>query len=68
MRVRDVIKILRDHGFELDRQRGSHRQFEGVVDGVRRLVTISGKDGDDVPAPLLAAIRRQCGLPKKLFR
>jgi predicted RNA binding protein YcfA (HicA-like mRNA interferase family) len=39
-----------------------------MVNGVRRIVTISGKDGEDVSRKLLASIRRQSALPRKLFR
>ena len=68
MKVRDVIGVLTGHGFRLDRSRGSHRHFEGVVDGVRRLVTVPGKDGDEVPKGTLSSIRRQSGLSRRLFR
>ena len=69
MKVRDVIRVLKDEGFRLDRQKAtSHRQFEGFVDGKRRLVTVAGKEGDDVKAGTLAAIRQQSGLPRRLFR
>ena len=68
MKVRDVIRTLKRHGFRLDRQAGSHRLFEGVFGGRRRIVPVPGKDGDDVRAGTLSAIRRQSGLPKALFR
>ena len=68
MKVRDVIRVLTDKGFRLVRRKGSHRQFEGFVDGERRLVTVAGKEGDDVKAGTLAAIRQQSGLPRRLFR
>ena len=68
MKVRDVIRILKRHGFRRDRQSGGHRQFEGVVARRRRLVTVPGKEGDDVPKGTLASIRRQSGLPKRSFR
>jgi predicted RNA binding protein YcfA (HicA-like mRNA interferase family) len=68
LKVREVIAILRRHGFEQRGQAGSHRQFEGMADGVRRLVTISQKDGEDVAPKLLGYIKRQSGLPRKLFR
>lgn len=68
MKVRDVIRVLKDEGFHLDRRKGSHRQFVGFVDGQRRLVTVAGKEGDDVKAGTLAAIRQQSGLPRRLFR
>ena len=68
MKVRDVIAILTEHGFRLDRSRGSHRHFKGLVDGQRRLVTVPGKDGDEVPKGTLSSIRRQSGLSRRLFR
>lgn len=68
MKVRDVIAILTEHGFRLDRSRGSHRHFKGSVDGQRRLVTVPGKDGDEVPKGTLSSIRRQSGLSRRLFR
>ncbi|MDE0280345.1 MAG: type II toxin-antitoxin system HicA family toxin [Gammaproteobacteria bacterium] len=68
MKVRDVIRILESNGFELDRTRGSHRQFEGIIGGRRRLVTVSDKDNQDVKPGTLNSIRRQSGLPRKAFR
>lgn len=68
MKVRDVIRVLTDNDFHLDRQSGSHRQFEGFVDGQRRLVTVAGKEGAHVKAGTLASIRQQSGLPRRLFR
>ena len=68
MKVRDAIRILHEHGFKLTRQRGSHRRFAGLYDGQRRLVTVPGSDGEDLPKGTLAAIRRQSGLPRRLFR
>jgi len=70
-KVRDIIAILRAHGFELDRQQGSHRQYEAVIDRTRRtrrIVTISQKDGEEIAKRLLGQIIRQSGLPKTLFR
>ena len=68
MKVRDVIRIITKHGFELTRQRGSHRHYTGVVNGRRRFVTVPGKEGDDLPKGTLAAIRRQSGLSGRFFR
>ena len=68
MKVRDVIRTLKQHGFRLNRQTGSHMLFEGMVGGRRRIVPVPGKDGDDVRAGTLSAIRRQSGLPNALFR
>lgn len=68
MKVRDVVRILEGHGFRRKRWKGSHRQFEGVVNGQRRLVTVAGKEGEDVARPTLASIMRQSGLPARAFR
>lgn len=68
MKVREVISVLESKGFALDRQKGSHRHFEGVVGGKRRLVTVPGKDREEVPKGTLASIRRQSGLSRAVFR
>ena len=68
MKVGDVIRILEANGFQLDRMRGSHRQFEGVIGGKRRLVTVAGKENQEVRIGTLMSIRRQSGLPRKAFR
>lgn len=44
-KIRDLLADLRKAGFELDRQRGSHRQFKhSKIEGV---ITISGNEGHD---------------------
>ena len=68
MKVRDVVRILEGHGFRRKRWKGSHRQFEGVVNGQRCLVTVAGKEGEAVVRPTLASIIRQSGLPARAFR
>ncbi|MCY4200918.1 MAG: type II toxin-antitoxin system HicA family toxin [Gammaproteobacteria bacterium] len=52
----------------LVRQKGSHRRFEGVVDGQNCGVTVAGKEGDEMNKATLASIRRQSNLPRELFR
>ena len=49
--------------FELVRQKGSHRHYEGFHSG-RRPHSLS----DDVSRGTLASMIRQSGLPKMLFR
>ena len=68
MKVRDVVRILEDYGYHLKRWKGSHRQFEGGVGGQRHLVTVAGKESDEVPRPTLASIARQSGLGARVFR
>ncbi|MGQ0663924.1 MAG: type II toxin-antitoxin system HicA family toxin [Pseudomonadota bacterium] len=49
MKYRDFIRILLDHGFSLDRQRGSHRQYKAAIGGRVFLVTAScHSEGDDI--------------------
>ena len=68
MKVREVIRILEQNGLEFTRQIGSHRRFKGSVNGRTRMVTVPGTDGDDIPKVTLGSIRRQSGLPARLFR
>ena len=68
MKVRKVIRVLTDNGFRQVRQSGSHRQFEGFVNGKRKLVTVAGKESSEVKPATLASIRQQSGLPRRLFR
>ncbi len=65
---RDVIRILERHGFSHKRTRGSHAQYEGVIDDRRRLVTVqTDKLGERVKRGTLGSIIRQSGLPKSAF-
>jgi predicted RNA binding protein YcfA (HicA-like mRNA interferase family) len=59
MKVRDVIKMLEQDGWYLDRTRGSHRQYKHP----RKpgLVTVPGKPGDDLGPGTLNSILRQAG-------
>ena len=69
MKFRDLIRILEAHGFVLDRQRGSHRTYKGVMAGEIRVVTIAcHRESDDIKPGTLSSIVRQSRLPKRLFR
>jgi len=69
VKFRDFIAILSRNGFSKVRQSGDHHQFEGWVDGRRRMVTVAySRSGDDIMRNNLASMIRQSGLPKKLFR
>jgi predicted RNA binding protein YcfA (HicA-like mRNA interferase family) len=60
MKVRQVLRLLRDDGWRVDRTRGSHRQ---LVHGVKRgTVTVSGALSDDVHPKTLRSILRQAEL------
>jgi len=62
MKVRDVIKLLGQHGWFLDRTRGSHRQYKHV--DKPGLVTLPGKPGDDLAPGTLNSVLQQAGLKK----
>ena len=60
MKVRDVIKLIEEDGWELARTRGSHRQYRHPTK--RGLVTIPGKPGDDLAPGTLNSVLKQAGL------
>ena len=49
MKYRDFIKLLESNGFALKRQTDTHHHYEGIVEGVRRLVTLDySRAGEDI--------------------
>ena len=60
MKVRDILKLLRADGWEIVRQRGSHRQLQH--DTKLGTVTVAGKPGDDLHPKTAASIYRQAQL------
>lgn len=60
MKVRDLLKTIRQEGWELVRTRGSHRQFKHPESAL--VVTVAGKLGKDVPTGTLKRILRQTGI------
>ena len=69
MKYRDFVPILHSHGFVVVRVRGSHKQYQGIVNGKTMLVTVDFSQlGEDIQPRNLASMVRQSGLPKKLFR
>jgi predicted RNA binding protein YcfA (HicA-like mRNA interferase family) len=60
MKVRDVLRLLADDGWVLDRTRGSHRQFKHPTKP--DLVTIAGSGNDDLARRTLMSILKQAGL------
>ena len=59
-KVRDIIKLIRKHGWVCDRQAGSHRQFVHAI--IPRVVTVPGHLGHDLPRGTLNSILKQAGL------
>ncbi len=60
MKVRDVILLIENDGWYLDRTRGSHRQYKHSTK--TGLVTVPGKPGDDLAPGTLGSILKQAGL------
>jgi predicted RNA binding protein YcfA (HicA-like mRNA interferase family) len=60
VKVREVLQRLQREGWNLDRQKGSHRQFiHPLKRGMR--VTVSGNTGLDIPKGTLNSIFKQAG-------
>tara|TARA_Y100001933_G_C18964731_1_gene549772 strand:- start:1478 stop:1666 length:189 start_codon:yes stop_codon:yes gene_type:complete len=62
MKVKELIKILKEDGWYQARQRGSHRQFRHQVKS--GTVTVSGKPNVDMPPGTLNNALKQAGLKK----
>lgn len=60
MKVRDVLKLLKEDGWYLVVTEGSHRQYKHPTKKGR--VTVPGKSNDDLPIGTLNSILRQAGL------
>ena len=59
LKPQEVMRLLRKHGFELVRQRGSHCQFKHP-DG--RQTTVPDHRGRDIAPPLLRQIVKDVGM------
>jgi predicted RNA binding protein YcfA (HicA-like mRNA interferase family) len=62
MKVRDVLRLLRDDGWYLVVTEGSHRQFKHATKKGR--VTVPGKPNDDLPHGTLNSVLKQAGLKR----
>ncbi len=60
MKVRKVLKVLRDDGWAEVARRGSHRQLKHPAKKGR--VTVPGKPSDDLAVGTLNSILKQAGL------
>ena len=60
MKVRDILKRLKEDGWKLDRTRGDHRQY--VHPAKPGTVTVPGHEGDDLTPGTLNSILKQTGL------
>lgn len=62
MKVKEVIKMLEQDGWNLVRTKGSHRQFKHPKKP--GTVTVAGQPNLDVPPGTLNSILKQAGLKK----
>ena len=60
MKVRDVLKLLKDDGWYIVVTRGSHRQLKHATKPGR--VTVAGKPNDEARPGTLNSILKQAGL------
>jgi predicted RNA binding protein YcfA (HicA-like mRNA interferase family) len=60
MKVRDLLRLIEDDGWQLARTRGSHRQFKHP--SKLGLVTVPGHPSDEVAPGTLNSILKQAGL------
>ncbi len=60
MKVREVLRLLAEDGWEVVAMRGSHRQLKHSEKPGR--VTVAGKPSDDLHPKTAASILRQAGL------
>ena len=60
MKVRVVLKLIQDDGWEHVRTKGSHRQFKHPNKPGK--VTVAGKPSLEVPPGTLTSILKQAGL------
>lgn len=63
MKVREILRLLRDDGWYLIVAEGSHRQFKHLTKPGR--TTVSGHPSDDIHPKTLKSILTQAGLVKK---
>ena len=62
MKVREVLRLLKDDGWYPVTTEGSHRQFKHPTKTER--VTVSGHPNDDIHPKTLKSILTQAGLNK----
>ena len=63
MKVRELLKLLKNDGWGVDRTRGSHRQLTHPTKP--GTVTVSGHETDDIHPKTLKSALRQAGLEEE---
>ena len=60
MKIREVIRLLENHGWLEMRSKGSHRQFTHPEQ--RLVITVPGNEGKQLAPGTLSAILKKAGL------
>jgi predicted RNA binding protein YcfA (HicA-like mRNA interferase family) len=60
MRVREMIRLLEEHGWTEMRSKGSHRHFKHPDQ--RYVITVPGNEGKELAPGTLNAILKKAGL------
>jgi len=60
VKVKELIKLIEQDGWEHTRMKGSHRQYRHP--GKPGTVTVAGKPSADIPPGTLSSILKQAGL------
>jgi predicted RNA binding protein YcfA (HicA-like mRNA interferase family) len=60
MKYRDFTRRMRDEGWQLKKQEGSHQKWVHLTKPGK--VTIAGHPNDDIPPGTLKAMRKQAGM------
>jgi predicted RNA binding protein YcfA (HicA-like mRNA interferase family) len=63
---KEVEKVLKKYGFVLVGQKGSHQQFKGTINGVKRRVTVLDNK-KDFDIKTFQSMVRQSGLKREIF-
>ncbi|HOV80385.1 MAG TPA: type II toxin-antitoxin system HicA family toxin [Bacillota bacterium] len=63
MKIRDVLKLLKEDGWYFVSQKGSHRQLKHPVKPGR--VTVAGHPSKDLHPEILDSILKQAGLKER---
>lgn len=64
-KYRDVVDMLKEHGFTLNHTRGSHYYFIAVIGGTLRQVCVPYHGSIAIKPRTLAGIIRQSGISKE---
>jgi len=62
VKIRDVLKVLQTDGWEIVRQRGSHRQLKHIRK--KGTVTVAGKPSVDIPVGTLKSVWKQAEIDR----